>query len=60
MSFIVFGFIIHLLPYRFKQNLKDVFSGMPVLMQVIAISLLIFLLYQAKSAEIQPFIYFQF
>jgi len=60
MSLIVFGFFIHLLPYRFKESLKNLFSNMPIYLQVVGISVLIFIIYQAKSAEIQPFIYFQF
>ena len=60
MSLIVFGFFIHLLPYRFKESLKNLFSNMPIYVQVVGISVLIFIIYQAKSAEIQPFIYFQF
>lgn len=59
-SFILFGFFIHLLPSKFKQNLKNTFSSTPIYIQVVIISILIFLIYQAKSAEIQPFIYFQF
>jgi hypothetical protein len=60
MSLIVFGFFIHLLPYRFKESSKNFFSNMPIYLQVVGISFLIFIIYQAKSAEIQPFIYFQF
>ncbi len=59
-SFILFGFFIHLVPSKFKQNLKNIFSSTPIYIQVVIISILIFLIYQAKSAEIQPFIYFQF
>ncbi|NBV56617.1 MAG: MBOAT family protein [Bacteroidetes bacterium] len=59
-SFILFGFVIHLLPSKFKLYLKKSFSSTPIYIQVLMISLLIFLIYQAKSAEIQPFIYFQF
>lgn len=59
-SFILFGFVIHLLPSNFKLYLKKSFSCTPIYIQVLMISLLIFLIYQAKSAEIQPFIYFQF
>jgi len=59
-SFILFGFFIHLAPCKFKQNLKNMFSSTPIYIQVVIIGTLIFLIYQAKSAEIQPFIYFQF
>lgn len=59
-SFILFGFVIHLLPSKFKRYLKKSFSSTPIYIQVLMISLLIFLIYQAKSAEVQPFIYFQF
>ena len=58
-SFILFGFVIHLLPSKFKLYLKKSFSSTPIYIQVLMISLLIFLIYQAKSAEIQPIIYFQ-
>ena len=59
-SFILFGFVIHLLPSKFKLYLKKSFSSTPIYIQVLMMSLLILLIYQAKSAEIQPFIYFQF
>ena len=59
-TFILFGFFIHLVPSKFKQNLKNIFSSTPIYIQVVIIGILIFLIYQAKSAEIKPFIYFQF
>lgn len=57
---ILIAYIIHWLP----QNLKDSFTGfffrLPAFLKIILIVLAVFLMYQVKTAGIQPFIYFQF
>ncbi|MFY0644476.1 MAG: MBOAT family protein [Bacteroidia bacterium] len=57
---IAFGFVIHLIPSKWKDELKWWFAATPLYVKVIAFVLVIFVTYQATSAEIQPFIYFQF
>ncbi|MCF8331069.1 MAG: MBOAT family protein [Bacteroidales bacterium] len=54
------GFIIHWLPKSFKDKYTNWFIHMPVWIKVLIAVFIVILLYQARSAEIQPFIYFQF
>lgn len=56
----ILGFTIHWLPSRFKESYRGWFIKSHIILKVIIASLVIFILYQVKSAEIQPFIYFQF
>lgn len=59
-ALILVGFIIHWLPSSFKENYRGWFIKSHVAIKIIVVVLVILILYQAKSAEIQPFIYFQF
>jgi len=54
------GFIIHWLPSTLKENYRGWFIKSHIAIKVIIVVITIFILFQAKSAEIQPFIYFQF
>ena len=60
--FIVFllGMIIHWLPERFKRRYRLWFATMPVWMLLLAVVLGVFVVYQFITADLQPFIYFQF
>ena len=56
----VFGMIVHWLPTDFKRRYRIVFARLP-LPAIYAISILVvFVTYQFVTAEMQPFIYFQF
>ncbi len=57
---ILLGFTVHWLPSRLKENVRGWFIQTHILVKIIIVILIVFILYQAKSAEIQPFIYFQF
>jgi len=57
---IILGFTIHWLPSSFKENYRGWFIKSHITVKVLLAVIVIFILYQAKSAEIQPFIYFQF
>ncbi|GAA4835244.1 MBOAT family O-acyltransferase [Algivirga pacifica] len=57
---IILGFGIHLFPQGLKDQLGKVFTQMPDLAKAAAIVLLALLLFQSRSSDIQPFIYFQF
>jgi D-alanyl-lipoteichoic acid acyltransferase DltB (MBOAT superfamily) len=57
---ITLGFVIHWLPSTFKENYRGWFIKSHVLVKVLIVVVIVFILFQAKSAEIQPFIYFQF
>lgn len=60
--FIVFtlGMIIHWLPSKFKQWYRINFAFLPKWVQLLAVVLTVFVIYQFITAELQSFIYFQF
>lgn len=57
---ILFGYIIHCLPHNFKESLKAKFTSFSLPILLLVSLILFFFVYQMQSAEIQPFIYFQF
>jgi len=54
------GFVIHWLPSGIKEWYRAKFILSPLWLKAIAIVVLMFILYQVKSTELQPFIYFRF
>ena len=52
--------IIHWLPERFKRRYRLWFAIMPLPLMVIACVLIVFMIYQFITADLQAFIYFQF
>ena len=56
----LFAMIIHWLPSNFKEKYRNWFADTHIVVKIIAIVVAVFLIYQVRSAEIQPFIYFQF
>lgn len=54
------GMIIHWLPSRLKRRYRIAFSALPMPVMCLACIAAIFLIYQFVTAEMQPFIYFQF
>jgi D-alanyl-lipoteichoic acid acyltransferase DltB (MBOAT superfamily) len=54
------GFILHWLPDNFKEKYRGWFIQSPLIVKIITILLVVFIIYQVKSAAIQPFIYFKF
>jgi D-alanyl-lipoteichoic acid acyltransferase DltB (MBOAT superfamily) len=59
-SVMLIGYVIHLLPSDYKKGLLVTFVKLPDLTKAIMIVGLMLLLYQVKTSELQPFIYFQF
>lgn len=57
---IFIAYFIHWMPQISKDRFFDFFTKIPLALKVIAITLIVFLIYQVKIAGIQPFIYFQF
>ena len=57
---IITGFVIHWLPSRFKETYRGWFIRTPIYVKILIYLITVFVIYQVKSAEIQPFIYFQF
>ena len=60
--FIIFalGMIIHWLPEKFKRRYRLWFALMPLWVMAVVCVLVVFIIYQFISADLQPFIYFQF
>jgi alginate O-acetyltransferase complex protein AlgI len=57
---ILFGYFIHFLPESLKAKTADLLGRTPVVVQAVILALFMWLAAQAKSADLQPFIYFQF
>lgn len=60
--FLVFaiGMIIHWLPARFKRRYRLWFTSMPSWLLAVVVVVAVFVVYQFITADLQPFIYFQF
>ena len=56
----VAGMIIHWLPDRFKRRYRLWFAAMPLPLIILAAAAAVLLAYQFITADMQPFIYFQF
>lgn len=56
----VLGMIIHWLPERWKRHYRLSFAALPLPVMCIVCIMAVFVIYQFVSAEMQPFIYFQF
>ncbi len=57
---ILVGYIAHWFPTKGKQAYKDFFIKSPHWIKVAAAVVVVFMIYQMRTADIQPFIYFQF
>lgn len=60
--FVVFliGMVIHWLPERFKRRYRLWFAQLPLWLMLLLVVLGVFIVYQFITADLQPFIYFQF
>lgn len=60
--FLIFalGMIIHWLPDRFKRRYRIWFASMPLWAMALAVVAAVFIIFQFITADLQPFIYFQF
>ena len=56
----VFGMIIHWLPENWKRRYRLAFAALPLPIMCAVCILAVLIIYQFVSAEMQPFIYFQF
>jgi hypothetical protein len=54
------GYLLHFAPERWGQSLCRGVIRTPFVLQSVLLALLIYLVIQVKSSDIQPFIYFQF
>ncbi len=60
VAMFVAGMVIHWLPTNWKRRYRLAFSAMPLWLMVLVVCIAIIIIYQFVSAEMQPFIYFQF
>lgn len=60
VAMFVAGMVIHWLPTNWKRRYRLRFSAMPLWAIVIAVCIAIVVIYQFVTADMQPFIYFQF
>jgi len=54
------GFVMHFTSRNTEQKVENLVIRSPFILKLVYLSLIIFLVIQIKSSEIQPFIYFQF
>jgi len=54
------GYTLHFIPKSVELKTENIITNLPLLLKVSFMILVILLVVQFKSAEIQPFIYFQF
>jgi hypothetical protein len=59
-ALILIGLIIHWLPENFKRRYRIWFAKIPVPLMVVVCALIVFVIYQFITADLQSFIYFQF
>ena len=57
---IILGMIIHWLPENFKRRYRIWFANMPLPLMAVVCFLIVFVIYQFITADLQTFIYFQF
>jgi len=60
IALLIVAYGVHWLPASFKEWYRGVFIKSPLWLKMLIVVLVIVVLYQAKSSNIQPFIYFQF
>jgi alginate O-acetyltransferase complex protein AlgI len=56
----IVGFGIHLLPERIKESYRGLFISIPLAVQLVVLMVIAILLFQMRSSDIMPFIYFRF
>jgi D-alanyl-lipoteichoic acid acyltransferase DltB (MBOAT superfamily) len=56
----ILGFILHFLPSNIEDYTRKLVVESPFVLKVTYMLLIVFIVIQIKSSEIQPFIYFQF
>jgi D-alanyl-lipoteichoic acid acyltransferase DltB (MBOAT superfamily) len=59
-SIMAAGYLIHFLPEKFKESYRGLFIKIPIAAQLVIVLLIGFILFQMRSTEVMPFIYFRF
>ena len=55
-----FGMLVHWLPDRWKRRYRIAFAQLPLPVMALVVFLVVFVVYQFITADLQSFIYFQF
>ena len=58
--FISIGYLLHFLPKAVDSFTENIIIKTPFVLQAVYLAAFIWLVIQVKSADVQPFIYFQF
>lgn len=56
----LFGLVMHLSPHRWTIVMQNKFNRMPVIIQSIILTIVIFIIIQVRQSDIVPFIYLQY
>ncbi len=56
----LFGFFIHWLSANWKEKITNWFIATPLWLKIVISTVVVIIVYQSISADMQPFIYFQF
>ena len=59
-AFMAVGFVLHFLPDRWEDACQRGVIRLPLVAQALLLILIIYVVIQVKTSDIQPFIYFQF
>jgi D-alanyl-lipoteichoic acid acyltransferase DltB (MBOAT superfamily) len=60
LMLMVLGYILHFIPSRVELSAQQMVTNSPFVLKVAYLVIIVLILIQIKSSEIQPFIYFQF
>ncbi len=60
MLLMLLGYSVHWLPAQWKQQVETRFIALPDFAKAVVFVLAALSIYQASTADVQPFIYFQF
>ena len=58
--FMLVAYVIHWLPANIKEMYRGWFIKSNIFVKALIVVIVVFVIYQTRTAEIQPFIYFQF
>ena len=54
------GYLLHFVPAQVDQGAQAALTRAPLILKALALAMVVWIVVQVKSAQIQPFIYFQF
>jgi len=57
---IFIGYFVHFLPERIKESYRGIFIRIPLVAQLAVVMVIAVLLYQMRTTDVMPFIYFRF